>query len=168
MSNNIFADIWRLLCYFPASFHVPGIEGNCCLKLHLGTEWHFHCLVSKARKCSGLPLLQADWELPYLNFHCWSVDGSDSMSINKQYSLKHTFTFLQSTCSLNPFAAHVNVYLQTFFLFVQIHLLVFNFTSAEDTWVYSYFPMQLWFTFCKSQKFPRWTQHLESCYLWVF
>lgn len=132
-----------MLCSFPCLLLCHLYWGNCCLKAYLGTEWHSYCLVSKARKYSKMLPLQTDWELPYLNFHCWSVDGSDSMSINKQCSLEHTFTFLQSMCSLNPFATHVNVYLQIFVLFVQIHWLVFNFTSAEGTLVYCYFPMQL-------------------------
>lgn len=156
--------------FFSCFLICPWCWGKLLLTAALDREWHFHCLVSEGRKCSEMLPVKADWKLPYLNFPYWSVDGSDSMSINKQCPLKHTFTFLQYMCRLNPFATHVNVYLQTFVLFLQIYWLVFNSTSAESTLVYCYLPMQLdcGFTFCKSQKFPRWRQHLESCYLGVF
>lgn len=55
--------------------------------------------------------MKADWKHPYLNFHCWSVDGSDSMSINKQDTLKNSlFTLWHSVGSLNIFASDCNVY----------------------------------------------------------
>ena len=68
---------------------------------------------------------------PYLNFHCWSVDGSDSMGINKQCLLKSTlFTFLHSACSLNPFATRCNGYIHFSVFASPLTLIQFHFSSG--------------------------------------
>ena len=47
--------------------------------------------------------VEAGWEHSYLNFQCWSVDGSDSMSINKQCRLKYAlFTFFAYSVQPEP------------------------------------------------------------------
>lgn len=116
--SNIYTDTWRLVCFLSCPWHWESSAACSCARFSFSdvqVEKTFRWSPVKA----GPP-----GEHHYLNFHCWSVDGSDSMSIIQQGLLKYTlFTFLHSASSLNPFAICCKCISLDFFffLFLQVH-----------------------------------------------